>query len=49
MVGFNFFCDFTAGYINGRLQLLMVDEIVVREIACYGSGDSVCKFEVTIV
>ena len=43
------FCDFTAGYINGRLQLLMVDEIVVREIACYGSGDSVCKFEVTIV
>ena len=43
------FCDFTAGYINGRLQLLMVDEILVREIACYGSGDPYCKFEVTLV
>ncbi len=43
------FCDFTAGYINGRLQLLMIEEIIVREIACYGSGDSVCKFEVTLV
>lgn len=43
------FCDFTAGYINGRLQLLMVDEIMVREISCYGSGDSMCSFEVNII
>ena len=43
------FCDFTAGYINGRLQLLLTDEFAVREIACHGSGDSVCKFEVTII
>jgi predicted hydrocarbon binding protein len=44
-----YFCDFTAGYINGRLRLLLVDEIVVKEVACHGSGDQVCKFEVTVV
>ena len=43
------FCDFTAGFINGRLQLLIVDEILVREIACHGSGDGYCKFEVTLI
>ena len=43
------FCDFTAGFIYGRLQLLMVEEMTVREIACYGSGDACCKFEVIIV
>ena len=43
------FCDFTAGFINGRLQLLLIDEIIVKEIACHGSGDFYCKFEVKIV
>ncbi|MHA1991228.1 MAG: V4R domain-containing protein [Candidatus Hodarchaeales archaeon] len=41
------FCDFMAGFINGRLQLLVQDEPVVKEIECFGTGSNVCKFSVS--
>ena len=43
------FCDFMAGYINGRLQLLVNEETIVREINCFGKGDSYCTFKVEIL
>lgn len=37
--------DFMAGFINGRLNLLVEDEIIVREIKCQASGHPYCEFE----
>jgi len=42
------FCNFTAGFINGRLRLLLDDEIIVKETACQGSGASSCTFEISL-
>ncbi|OLS23729.1 MAG: hypothetical protein HeimC3_23720 [Candidatus Heimdallarchaeota archaeon LC_3] len=42
------FCDFMAGFINGRLQLLVQDETIVKEVECFGTGNSVCKFKITV-
>jgi predicted hydrocarbon binding protein len=42
------FCDFTAGFIHGRLQLLISDNLYVKEISCHGSAESDCTIEITI-
>jgi predicted hydrocarbon binding protein len=42
------FCDFTAGFINGRLRLLCNEEIIVKEIKCHGSGHETCTYQITL-
>ncbi len=42
------FCDFTAGFIHGRLLLLLSDNIFVNEVSCHGSGDPYCKFQIIV-
>lgn len=42
------FCDFEAGFIAGRIQLLIEDSVIVKEIECHGKGDNYCKFEIVI-
>ncbi|MFX1511634.1 MAG: V4R domain-containing protein [Promethearchaeota archaeon] len=42
------FCDFMAGFISGRLQLLIRDDAIVKEIECHGTGHKHCKFEITL-
>ncbi len=37
--------DFMAGFLNGRLNLLVEDEIIVRETACQANGHQYCEFE----
>ncbi|MFX0016517.1 MAG: V4R domain-containing protein [Promethearchaeota archaeon] len=37
--------DFMAGFLNGRLNLLVEDEIIVREINCQANGHQYCEFE----
>jgi predicted hydrocarbon binding protein len=37
--------DFMAGFLNGRLNLLVEEEIVVREINCQANGHPYCEFE----
>ncbi|MHA1330801.1 MAG: V4R domain-containing protein, partial [Candidatus Hodarchaeales archaeon] len=36
--------DFMAGFINGRLDLLVEEEVTVREVKCQASGYSCCEF-----
>ena len=43
------FCDFTAGYIGGRVDLLTEKDVVVRELQCHGTGHKYCLFEITHV
>ena len=42
------FCDYLAGYIAGRLQILIGMEPFVKEIACQGTGSPDCRFKITI-
>ncbi|MFW9991460.1 MAG: V4R domain-containing protein [Candidatus Odinarchaeota archaeon] len=42
------FCDWTAGFIAGRMRLLTIGEPVVKEIECTGTGAERCKFEISI-
>ncbi|MHA1448995.1 MAG: V4R domain-containing protein [Candidatus Hodarchaeales archaeon] len=42
------FCDWTAGFIAGRMRLLVVGDPVVKEIECAGTGAERCKFEITL-
>ncbi|MHA2299088.1 MAG: V4R domain-containing protein [Candidatus Hodarchaeales archaeon] len=42
------FCDWTAGFIAGRMRLLTVGEPIVREIECQGTGAERCKFEISL-
>ncbi len=37
--------DFMAGFLNGRLNLLVEDEIIVRETKCQAHGHPYCEFE----
>lgn len=43
------FCDFQAGYIGGRVDLLTERDVVARELECHGTGHDHCKFEITLV
>ena len=42
------FCDYLAGYIAGRLQILIGLDPIVKEIACQGTGSPECRFEITV-
>ncbi len=42
------YCDFMAGIIAGRLNLLIEDTVIVKEISCHGTGDTKCTFKITI-
>lgn len=42
------FCDFTAGFLRGRLQLLVEDDVLVSEVSCVGSGGDDCRFEIAL-
>jgi predicted hydrocarbon binding protein len=43
------FCDFQAGYIGGRIDLLMERDVIVRELECHGTGHKHCLFEIVHV
>ncbi|MHA1398976.1 MAG: V4R domain-containing protein, partial [Candidatus Heimdallarchaeaceae archaeon] len=39
-------CDFTSGYIAGRLALILKDPPVVTETKCHGTGYNYCEFRI---
>ena len=39
-------CDFTAGYLAGRLALIVKDPPIVSETKCHGTGHSHCEFRI---
>ncbi|MHA2272639.1 MAG: V4R domain-containing protein [Candidatus Hodarchaeales archaeon] len=41
-------CDFTAGFIHGRLDLLLDEDVKVRELECHSTGHNHCLFEVVL-
>ncbi|MFX0094894.1 MAG: V4R domain-containing protein [Candidatus Hodarchaeota archaeon] len=41
-------CDFTAGFIAGRLKVLMGAEPTVQEASCFGSGADHCRFSIEL-
>ncbi|HKZ42200.1 MAG TPA: V4R domain-containing protein, partial [Candidatus Hodarchaeales archaeon] len=43
------FCDFMAGFINGRLQLLVAADTIVKEVECFGLGNNRCRFKISVV
>ncbi|MHA1188357.1 MAG: V4R domain-containing protein [Candidatus Heimdallarchaeota archaeon] len=43
------FCDFMAGYIAGRIQILTSKDCIVNETHCHGLGDKFCEFEIEYV
>ena len=42
------FCDFTAGFMSGRLFILIGIDPIIREVECQGTGNKRCKFEITV-
>ncbi|MHA1211135.1 MAG: V4R domain-containing protein, partial [Candidatus Heimdallarchaeota archaeon] len=43
------FCDFMAGYIAGRIQILTNKDCLVTETKCHGLGDKYCEFDISFV
>ncbi|NHJ85250.1 MAG: hypothetical protein FK734_07295 [Asgard group archaeon] len=43
------FCDFMAGYLAGRIQILTSKDCIVTETHCHGLGDKYCEFEISFV
>ncbi len=41
-------CDFYAGVIKGRLELLADEDIDVKEVACHSTGADYCEFEINV-
>ncbi len=39
-------CDFQAGYIAGRLALILKDPPIVTETKCHGTGHNFCEFKI---
>jgi predicted hydrocarbon binding protein len=39
-------CDFQAGYIAGRLALILKDPPIVTETKCHGTGHNFCEFRI---
>ena len=39
-------CDFQAGYLAGRLALILKDPPIVTETKCHGTGHNFCEFRV---
>ncbi len=42
------FCDFQAGFIAGRLYILVGKDPIVKEIECQGTGHQTCKYRITV-
>ena len=42
------YSDFVAGFINGRLQLLIQEDIQVIETDCFGTGSKHCRFKISL-
>ncbi len=40
----NMLDDFLSGFINGRLDLFIEEDVIVREVKCQASGHSHCEF-----
>ena len=43
------FCDFMAGYIGGRIDMLTKRDVIVRELECHGTGHNHSQFEIAHV
>jgi predicted hydrocarbon binding protein len=43
------FCDFMAGYLAGRIQILTNRDCIVNETKCHGLGDKFCEFEISFI
>ncbi|MFW9921841.1 MAG: V4R domain-containing protein [Candidatus Thorarchaeota archaeon] len=43
------FCDFMAGYLAGRIQILTGRDCIVNETKCHGLGDKFCEFDISFV
>jgi predicted hydrocarbon binding protein len=43
------FCDFMAGYLAGRIQILTNKDCIVNETKCHGLGDKFCEFEISFI
>ncbi len=41
-------CDFTAGFIHGRLDLVLDEDVRVRETECPSTGADRCRFEIEL-
>ena len=39
-------CDFQAGFIAGRLALILKDPPIVTEVKCHGTGHNFCEFRI---
>lgn len=39
-------CDFQAGYLAGRLALILKDPPIVTETKCHGTGHNFCEFRI---
>ncbi|MHA2357813.1 MAG: V4R domain-containing protein [Candidatus Heimdallarchaeaceae archaeon] len=39
-------CDFQAGYLAGRLALILKDPPIVTETKCHGTGHNYCEFRI---
>ena len=39
-------CDFQAGFIAGRLALILKDPPIVTEVKCHGTGHNYCEFRI---
>ena len=40
----NYLDDFLGGFINGRLNLLVEDDVIVKEVKCQANGNPCCEF-----
>jgi hypothetical protein len=41
-------CHFTAGEIAGMIEALLAERVIVRETACWGTGDTICEFYIKL-
>ncbi|MFX1512999.1 MAG: V4R domain-containing protein [Promethearchaeota archaeon] len=41
-------CDFTAGFIHGRLDIVLDEEVRVQETECHSTGADFCRFKVEL-
>lgn len=41
-------CDYTAGFIQGRLSRILEDDVQVEEVTCQSLGSAYCEFRVVL-
>lgn len=42
------YCDYSAGFIAGRLSLIYNQPLIVEETKCHGNGHQYCTFRITL-